>query len=103
MANLRDTEAVTRFRNILREQQPFLAERYHVASLGLFGSYLRGTQRPDSDLDVLVTFHKFPGLFQFIELEIYLSDLLGVKVDLVIKESLKPHIGRRVLEEVVQV
>ena len=97
------TESASRYQRLLREQLPFLAERYHVASLGLFGSYLRGTQRPDSDLDVLVTFDRAPSLLGLIELEQYLSDRLGVRVDLVPRTALKPHIGARILEEVVPV
>src|SRR5436190_31492 len=96
-------ELVQRYQRLLREQLPFLAVRYRVASLGLFGSYLHGTQRPDSDLDVLVSFHETPTLLRFIELENHLSDLLGVKVDLVLREALKPRIGERVLREVVPV
>jgi uncharacterized protein len=96
-------ESVVRIQRILREQLPFLVAQYRVASLGLFGSYLRGTQRPDSDLDVQVTFDEVPGLIRFIELENYLSDLLGVKVDLVVRDSLKPAIGANVLREVVPV
>ncbi len=91
------------FQHRLHEEIPFLAARYQVASLSLFGSYLRGTQRPDSDLDVLVSFSVVPSLLRFIELENYLSDLLGVKVDLVLREALKPNIGERVLHEVVPV
>ncbi len=94
---------IDRFQHQLHEELPFLAARYHVASLGLFGSYLRGTQRPDSDLDVLVSFSAVPSLLRFIELENYLSDLLGVKVDLVLREALKPSIGERVLPKVVPV
>jgi uncharacterized protein len=96
-------ESVDRFRRLLREHLPDLAARYRVASLGLFGSYLRGDQRPDSDLDVLVSFVEKPGLIGLIELEQHLSDLLGVKVDLVVRESLKPHIGRHILRDVVPV
>jgi predicted nucleotidyltransferase len=88
---------------LLRQQLPFLVERYHVESLGAFGSYVRNEERPTSDLDLLVTFYDPPGLLEFIELENYLSDLLGVKVDLVMREALKPRIGERILSEVVQV
>ena len=94
---------VTHLRDILRQQLPFLGRRYHVASLGLFGSYVRHENRPDSDLDVLVTFSETPSLLRLIELENHLSDLLGVKVDLVMREGLKPQIGRQVLAEVVPV
>jgi len=88
---------------ILQEQLPLLAEQYRVESLGVFGSYVRDEQSPDSDLDLLVTFHEPPSLLRFIELENYLSDLLGVKVDLVMKDALKPRIGERILNEVVTV
>jgi len=91
------------FQRLLREQLPLLTARYGVASLGLFGSYVRRAQHPDSDLDVLVTFHEIPTLLRFIELENYLSDLLGVKVDLVLRDALKPRIGERILQEVVPV
>jgi len=96
-------EAVCRYQRLLREMLPFLAARYHVGSRGLFRSYLHGTQRPDSDLDVLVTFDEVPSLLRLIALENYLSDQLGVKVDLVPREALKPRIGERVLREVVPV
>lgn len=97
------TDLVARYRDRLRGELPALAARYGVASLGLFGSYLRGTQRPDSDLDVLVTFSDPPGLFRLVELEDHLSELLGVRVDLVLRDSLKPHVGERVLREAVPV
>ena len=92
-----------RYRRLLHDQLPYLATRFRVASLGLFGSHVRGTERADGDLDVLVTFDKMPSLLGLIELENYLSDHLGVKVDLVLRESLKPHIGKRVSREVVPV
>jgi len=87
----------------LRQEFPLLAERYRVQSMGVFGSYVRHDQRPESDVDVLVTFDAPPGLLKFIELEDYLSDLLGVKVDLVMKDALKPAIGKFILNEVVAV
>lgn len=88
----------------LRAHLPELRARYGVRSLGVFGSYVRGDERPESDLDVLVEFdERGLTLLQFVELENYLSDLLGLKVDLVEKRALKPFIGRRVLEEVLPV
>ena len=92
---------VSRFTRILKEHKPELAGRYKVKSLGIFGSYLRGEQRARSDLDVLVEFDDDTlSLLKFIEMERYLSELLGVKVDLVEKSGLRPAIGRRILEEV---
>jgi len=83
----------------LREELPILRSQYNVTSIELFGSFVRNQQRANSDLDILVTFSKAPSLFKFIELEDYLSNLLGIKVDLVMKSSLKPNIGKRILSE----
>jgi predicted nucleotidyltransferase len=87
----------------LRRQLPILGQRYRVESLAVFGSYVRREQRADSDLDVLVTFTETPSLLKFIELENYLSDMLGLKIDLVMKDSLKPRIGQRILSEAVMI
>ncbi|MEK7992492.1 MAG: nucleotidyltransferase domain-containing protein, partial [Planctomycetota bacterium] len=65
-----------------------------------FGSYVRNEQAEDSDLDVLVDFAAPIGLFEFIDLEEELSELLCARVDLVSRNALKPYIGRRILSEV---
>jgi predicted nucleotidyltransferase len=82
-----------------------LSEKYAVREIGIFGSYVRGKQKKKSDVDVLVEFEESANLslLDFIGLENYLSDVLGVKVDLVEKHALKPRIGKHVLEEVVNV
>ena len=87
----------------LRDHLLELRERYGVDSLGIFGSYVRGTEQADSDLDVLVEFAVVPSLFEFVGLRLELSDLLGIEVDLVMKRALKPSIGERILQEVVQI
>ncbi len=88
---------------ILRQQIPMLAERYSVEKLEVFGSYVRSEQKKDSDLDILITFREAPSLLTFIAIENYLSDMLGIKVDLVMKDSLKPKIGQRILREAIPV
>src|SRR4030065_173582 len=92
-------------RETLREQSPYLAEKYGVRIVGVFGSYVRQEQRPDSDLDLLIELDRPPriSLIGLVELENYLSQLLGVKVDLAIKENLKKRIGIRILQEVVPI
>ena len=87
----------------LETLKPTLKERFKVKTIGVFGSYVRGEQKKQSDIDVLVEFEEPVGLFEFMDLEIYLSEVLGVKVDLVSKKALKPHIGKRILEEVVMI
>ncbi len=88
----------------LRALLPGLEARYGVQSLGVFGSYVRGDQSPGSDLDLLVAFDDRPlSLFDFVQLENELSDALGIKVDLVERRALKPHIRQRILDEVIAV
>jgi predicted nucleotidyltransferase len=72
--------------------------------LGVFGSYVRGEQDPNSDLDLLVEFDDRPlSLFDFVRLENEISDALNLKIDLVEKRTLKPHVGQHILREVVAV
>jgi len=87
----------------LRESKPVLKEKYSVKNLEVFGSYVLGEQKKGSDLDVLVDFYKTIDLFKYIELENYLSETLGVKVDLVMKDALKPRIKDRILNEAIPV
>ena len=94
---------LARIKTTLRQHLPRLAEEYRVGSLGIFGSWVRQEQREDSDLDVLVDFNETPGLLAFIDLENELSDLLGVRVDLVMRDALKPRLRPRILSEVVPV
>ena len=86
---------------ILRSLKPELAIRYHVQRIGLFGSFVRGEETETSDVDILVEFSQPVGFFKFLELEEYLQEALGIKVDLVSKKALKPTIGRYILNEVV--
>ncbi len=87
----------------LIELKPFLKEKYKIKEIGIFGSYIKGKQKKESDLDILIDFEDDVeiGLIEFIRLENYLSDKLGIKVDLVMKKTLKPYIGKIILEEVV--
>lgn len=86
---------------LLRAHLPALKQRYHIRSLGLFGSYVRNEQRAGSDLDVLVEFDELPGLFTYVELQQTLSELIHLPVDLVHRPDLRPQLGERILAEVV--
>jgi len=79
---------------------PYLRHKYHIAEVGLFGSFVREENKNSSDLDILVEFEEYPSAFEYIDLEDYLSQKLGVKVDLANKETLKKYIGKRILAEV---
>jgi len=87
----------------LRSAKADLKKHFHVTKIGIFGSYVRGEQKKSSDIDVLVEFEEPVGIFRFLDLEDYLANLLGIKVDLVSKSSLKPRIGVQILKEAVYV
>jgi len=82
---------------------PKLEQEYPISELGIFGSYARGEQESDSDLDLLVAFDKPVTLFDLVRLENELAEELGIEVDLVTKDSLKPRIETRVCDELVTV
>ncbi len=95
--------SLNEIRKTLARQLPALKREYNVESLELFGSRPRGDNRPDSDLDILATFSSPPSLLEFVRLKIHLSEMLGIKVDLVMRDALKPHIDEQILKEAVTV
>jgi predicted nucleotidyltransferase len=97
MTTLADIQAT------LRQYLPQVQQKYRVRQLGIFGSFVRGEQTENSDIDLLVEFDpnaRF-GLLTFCQLENDLSEILQRKVDLVMKDGLKPRIGERILQEVI--
>ncbi len=88
---------------LLQQHFPDLAQSYHIKALGIFGSYVRNEQTLESDLDILIDFEDITqqSLLTVARLENILSDVLGVKVDLTLYQSLKPTIGKAILKEVV--
>lgn len=87
----------------LKGLTPTLKEKYQINSIEVFGSYVNNEQKTNSDLDILVTFKRTPGLLKFIELENFLSDSIGIKVDLVMKNSIKPRLRKTILNSAIPV
>ena len=75
------------------------AKEYKMKLLAIFGSCAREEQKQGSDLDILVDFEESPSLLTFIHMENELSELLGVKIDLVTKDSLHPMLRESILKE----
>ena len=88
---------------ILAEHKKELYEKYTIKRIGVFGSFVRGENKRESDIDILVEFEEVPGLLKFIEIEEYLSRILGRKVDLVRKPAIRKELKDRILNEVVYV
>ncbi|MUL36918.1 nucleotidyltransferase family protein [Gloeocapsopsis dulcis] len=92
-------KTLTEIKSILSQYKPVLQKQYKVSKIGIFGLYVRGEQNENSDVNVLVDFDtnfRF-GLLTFCELKSYLSEKIGLKVDLVMKDRLKPKIGQQIL------
>ena len=79
-------------------------DAFGVRRIGLFGSFVRGEQRADSDVDLLVEFRPDEKTFRnFIDAADLLEDVLGRRIDFVTRESLSRHIGPYILREVEHV
>lgn len=98
-------KTLSEIQQVLQAQKPYLAEKYGVTEVSIFGSYVRNEQRPDSDLDILIELERPPriSLIGLVELEDYLSNVLGLKVDIAIKRNLRKRIGARILYEAIPV
>ena len=90
-------------KQIIKRYMPELKRKYKVKCFEIFGSYVREENKKGSDIDILVEFSGIIDLFAFIGLENFLSEKLGAKVDLVMKETLKPRIKDRILNEAVAI
>ena len=86
---------------IINQNFNSLKKDYGVKKIGVFGSFVNGRPRKDSDIDILVEFSQPIGLFKFVRLENFLSEALNRKVDLATKNALKPVIKKKILSEVI--
>jgi predicted nucleotidyltransferase len=99
---MRMADELVEIKSHLQAQKLYLYEKYGVTEIGIFGSYVRGDQKPNSDIDILVELTDPPriSLLDLVDLQYYLSDLLGREVDVAVKRNLRKRIGRRILSEV---
>ncbi len=86
----------------LRSNKSFLSSHYHINTIGIFGSYSRGEENPQSDIDILISLSKPIG-WEFVDLKEYLEELLQAGVDLVTTEALKPQVRDSILKEVTYI
>lgn len=84
----------------LKELKPILEKDYNITEIGLFGSYLRGEQNQNSDIDILLDHKSGLTFFKLIDLENLLNKTFNIKVDIAFKKYLKKNIGKRILSEV---
>ncbi|MEP6647495.1 MAG: nucleotidyltransferase family protein, partial [Saprospiraceae bacterium] len=73
---------------------------YNPSRIGIFGSFARGENKHDSDLDILISFHDRMSLFRLVQIEQELSDKLGIRIDLVTENSVKnPLLRKYILQD----
>ena len=90
-------------RTIIRQHRNVLAEKYGVAVVGVFGSFVRCEQREQSDIDLLVDILRPISLLELVGAEIYLSEVLGVKVDLVPKRDVREELRETIFAEAIAI
>ncbi|TET89647.1 MAG: hypothetical protein E3J35_09570 [Methanomassiliicoccales archaeon] len=94
---------IEEIKEMISSRKQFLRDEFRVKNVGIFGSYSRKDPDDDSDVDILVEFTRPVGLIEFLRLEGYLQDLLGIKVDLVPKDGIKPALRDYIVNEVIYV
>ncbi|MDI6762210.1 MAG: nucleotidyltransferase family protein [Thermodesulfobacteriota bacterium] len=90
-------------RTIIRQHRDILAEKYGVAVVGVFGSYVRGEQKGQSDIDLLVDILHPISLLELVGAEIYLSEVLSAKVDLVPKRDVREELRETIFAEALAI
>jgi len=96
-------KSVEKIRTMIRMNQDVLAQRYGVRVVGLFGSYVRGEQRRRSDIDLLGDILRPVSLLELVGAELYLSEVLGVKVDLIPKRDVREELRETIFRETVAI
>ena len=96
-------KTLSEVKEILKKHKKELKEKYKVKSIAIFGSYARGEQTGESDIDIMVEFYEPIGL-KIVDLKDYLESILNVKVDLITKNSIQnPYIKKSIEEDLIYV
>jgi predicted nucleotidyltransferase len=95
-------KSLEELKKILTQHKEVLKKQFKVKNIAIFGSYVRGEQNQESDIDILVEFQEPVG-FLFIHLADYLEEILGVRVDLLTPDAIKPNRRRYIMEDLVYV
>lgn len=102
MYEIRDMKRLEELKEIIKQHRQELEEKYKVKSIAVFGSYVRGEQNENSDIDILVEF-KEPVGFEFFRVARFLEELFGAKVDLVTPDAIKPNRRKYIMEDLTYV
>lgn len=87
----------------LQAEKKNLYDRYKVTRIGIFGSFARGEETPDSDIDILIEFRETPGMIEFLTTEEYLEQVLNRRVELVRETAIRPELKDVIMSEVIMI
>ncbi len=93
--------SLSEIKEIINSHKSYLSEKFFVDNFLLFGSYAKNLQTPKSDIDLLVNFKQTIDVFDFIDLEEYLSKIFNKKIDLGTPNGLKSFVKNRILNEAI--
>jgi hypothetical protein len=96
-------QTLEEIKKIITKHKDEINRKYGVKEIGIFGSYVKGEQKETSDVDILVDFEKPVSLLQIVSLENYLSDIVGIKVDILLKKNIRAELKEFILKETVSV
>ncbi len=94
---------IDEIKTIIRQHRDVLAEKYGIAIVGIFGSYVRKEQGQKSDIDLLADILRPISLLELVGAELYLNEILGAKVDLVPKRDVREELRETILREAIAV
>ncbi len=100
ISRIPDNWEIKKYLIILKNLKPILKRQFNVSQIGIFGSYVRNTQREDSDIDIVVRFASPIGL-EFFDLVEFLEKRLGKKIDLVSYNAISPYIKPYIEKEII--
>ena len=93
---------IENIKKVLIENKNKLEEDFKVKEIGIFGSYIRGKQKKDSDIDILIEPPKGIG-FEFAGIQLELEDKLKRKIDLITYKYISPYLKDKILKEEIRI
>ena len=94
-------KSVEEIEEILKSFKNDIKRNYKAEIVGIFGSFARGEQKSDSDVDILVKFYKNATLFDYMRLSMFLQEKLGIDVDIVPQDTIREELRERIVKEAI--
>jgi predicted nucleotidyltransferase len=96
-------KTIKEIKSVLAEKKTDFRKEYKVKEISIFGSYVKDEQKETSDIDILVTFDRPVSLLHIVSFENHLSDILGIKADVILEKNIRSELRDSILTEAVPV